>query len=296
MAVAPWFKFFAADFLMDADVDALPLEAQAILVRMWAVCWMEGELPSEPAQIARKCRVPQEALQTHHKAVEVFFATTKTGTLISERMERERGKSSLISVIRKKVANLRQRNTDGTFVDGSVDVTKATKPPRKTPHSEFRVQSSDKTIKPSCADAQACKTDPRWHEFIEDWKKYFEHKTGKPFGPKAADFAVYKQFLEDNPSVTRDIWRSCLNNRAKSPISHSKPARFWIGRMLEYEQGPLDKFWEPILMAGANGNGQVRTKAERRNADISETTAAVFGINRQPDGNTAKGLPDKTSG
>jgi len=43
-------------------------------------------------------------------------------------------------------------------------------------------------------------------------------------------------------------------------------------------------------------HGRGNSKAERRNSDISETTAAVFGIHRQPDGHTAKSLPDKTSG
>jgi hypothetical protein len=45
MAKSPWFKFYASDFLLDSKVDSLPLEAQAILVRMWSVIWIDGKIP-----------------------------------------------------------------------------------------------------------------------------------------------------------------------------------------------------------------------------------------------------------
>lgn len=48
-------------------------------------------------------------------------------------------------------------------------------------------------------------------------------------------------------------------------------------------------------MAGENGNGHFTSKAERRNADISETTRSVFDPSRHVSGDNAKSLPDKTS-
>jgi len=43
MAEHPWFKFYAADFLMDEKVHKLPPEAQALLVRMWCICSLEDD-------------------------------------------------------------------------------------------------------------------------------------------------------------------------------------------------------------------------------------------------------------
>lgn len=51
----------------------------------------------------------------------------------------------------------------------------------------------------------------------------------------------------------------------------------------------------PEEVTGAT-NGAGNTKAERRNAHISETTARVFGINREPTEHVPKSLPDKSSG
>lgn len=107
MAIAPWFKFFAADYLTDPKVDELPLDAQAILVRMWAVHWIEGSLPADPTQLARKCRVDFLHMQMHLQTLMQFFMQTDSGLLISERMEKERGKSGITSSARKEAANNR---------------------------------------------------------------------------------------------------------------------------------------------------------------------------------------------
>ena len=56
---APWFKFWATDFLTDPDVDELSLEAQGLLLRMWCVCSQRGNIPEDPEEIARltRCRL-----------------------------------------------------------------------------------------------------------------------------------------------------------------------------------------------------------------------------------------------
>ena len=52
----------------------------------------------------------------------------------------------------------------------------------------------------------------------------------------------------------------------------------------------------PDHLSNGASNGTGTSKAERRNRDISETTAAVFGIGREPSGHVPKSLPDKASG
>ena len=52
----PWFKFFPSDYLLDPDVDAIPSEAEGLLIRMWCLCHLEGSCPADPEELARKTR------------------------------------------------------------------------------------------------------------------------------------------------------------------------------------------------------------------------------------------------
>jgi uncharacterized protein YdaU (DUF1376 family) len=92
MPTPPWFKFFANDFLLDPDVDALPPEAEALLIRMWCVCHREGSCPADPETLARKTlRSLQYVLQCKPHC-ELFFEL-RDGRLYSRRMEEEKRRS-----------------------------------------------------------------------------------------------------------------------------------------------------------------------------------------------------------
>jgi len=292
VGVAPWFKFFAGDYLIDPDVDALPLEAQAVLIRMWCVVWIEGELPIDPVQIARKCRVDVLHVHMHLQKLMQFFSKTEFGGLVSLRMEKERSKSGQLSAVRSKAAKLKHLKSVAAHAGAKDDAQDGAKRPAKKLHSDIRSQISEKTKKPSCADAQASMGDDRWADFIEDWKVAFEYVTGKKFNPSPADFATLKAFLAENRDVKRDVWRKCLNNWAKSPISHTKPFRYWGKRALEFEQGPLDKYWEPVN-ARSNANSNGASKAERRIFDMVETTSRVFDPTGNVPDDAPGGIPDE---
>jgi hypothetical protein len=94
MAREPWFKFFAADYLLDPAVDELSLEAQAVLLRMWCICHIEGSCPVDVEQIARKTRLPFEAVARHRERVAPFFEA-RDGHLFSRRMEEEKRRSEI---------------------------------------------------------------------------------------------------------------------------------------------------------------------------------------------------------
>ncbi len=93
MAEQPWFKFFAADYLLDADVDAMPREAEALLVRMWCVCHREGYCPSDPATLARKTLCSLQYISQCKPHCEPFFELRQDGKLYSRRMEEEKARS-----------------------------------------------------------------------------------------------------------------------------------------------------------------------------------------------------------
>jgi uncharacterized protein YdaU (DUF1376 family) len=85
----------------------LPEGAEGILVRLWCVQWLEGSLPSDIAELARKTRVKAERMEKHAARLLPFFVRQRDGSLVSERMERERQKSGIVSKARRKAANAR---------------------------------------------------------------------------------------------------------------------------------------------------------------------------------------------
>ena len=92
MADQPWFKFYAADYLLDPHVDAMPREAEALLVRMWCICHREGSCPADPETLARKtlCNLPYVVQWKSN--CEAFFEL-RDGKLYSRRMEAEKQRS-----------------------------------------------------------------------------------------------------------------------------------------------------------------------------------------------------------
>ncbi len=107
MSATPWFKFYAGDFLNDPDVDALPLEAQGILIRMWSVTWIEGSIPGDVKELARKCKVRSATMQKYIQPLMQFFLETENGRYISSRMELERRRCGIVSKARRSAANTR---------------------------------------------------------------------------------------------------------------------------------------------------------------------------------------------
>lgn len=92
MAREPWFKFFPSDFLLDAKIDSLCLEAQAVLLRMWCICHIEESCPASPEEVARKTRLSEQSVLNYWEQLSGFF-TLRDGRLYSYRMEEEKQKS-----------------------------------------------------------------------------------------------------------------------------------------------------------------------------------------------------------
>jgi uncharacterized protein YdaU (DUF1376 family) len=96
MAEQPWFKFFAADYLLDSDVDAMSREAEALLLRMWCICHREGSCPVDVETLARKTQCSQEYVLRYKPQCEPFFEL-RDDKLYSRRMEEEKRRSKQAS-------------------------------------------------------------------------------------------------------------------------------------------------------------------------------------------------------
>lgn len=89
-----WFKFWANDFLGDADVDSTPDDAMVLIIKMWCICCLEGSCPANVEEIARKTRVPLHRVSHCVEHFKTFFEG-RGDRLFSTRMERDRARSDM---------------------------------------------------------------------------------------------------------------------------------------------------------------------------------------------------------
>jgi uncharacterized protein YdaU (DUF1376 family) len=111
---APWFKFFAADYLLDPDVDAIPSEAEGLLIRMWCLCHLEGSCPADPEELARKTRRTLQSVLQCKRHCEPFF-DLQEDRLYSRRMEEEKHRS------KQARENASKRYEQRTSADGNAN-------------------------------------------------------------------------------------------------------------------------------------------------------------------------------
>lgn len=88
----PWFKAYAADYLLDSKIDAIPPEAEGLIWRIWCVCHLDGFCPSDPGELARKIRRPVEYVLKYKSYYESLFELKGT-SYVSPRMEKEKRRS-----------------------------------------------------------------------------------------------------------------------------------------------------------------------------------------------------------
>lgn len=77
------------------------------------------------------------------------------------------------------------------------------------------------------------------------WKHENPSIPSLPWGP--ADAGALGQFLRANPNLTPDVVAQCLKNRLRSE-DHAPAERVhrWIGDLLRYVSGPLNRFKQPM--------------------------------------------------
>ena len=98
----PWFKFYAADYLLDDDVFEMPPEAGQLLVSTWCLCWRDGCAPADPDKLARAARLDKRYVRRHFETVARFFRV-ENGFMFSDRMENERSERRELSAKRAAV-------------------------------------------------------------------------------------------------------------------------------------------------------------------------------------------------
>lgn len=88
--------------------------------------------------------------------------------------------------------------------------------------------------------------DPRHNECVKAITHYWDYMNagleGKcPFSGRL--FPELSTFLKTNPKLTVEEFQLCLQNRGESDgISPTEDPAFWVGRLLKFQAGPLDRY------------------------------------------------------
>ena len=217
----PWFKFWAADYICNRDVQNLSLEAQGLLVRMWCICHIDGSLPADEEELSILLRCKRQCVSQCYWQCKPFFEL-RGDRLISPRMEREKAKSELA---RK---NSQVRYNKPTYKIGTANGT-ANGTPQKA-----RISESQKKEK----------KDPRFAEFVELSKRYWEanHPNGGfTFAPR--DGKQAKDFLNRFHDRSISTFKDWFNNMLQSDNVNTAWLPFeFIPQLHKYADAPLDTF------------------------------------------------------
>lgn len=102
-----WFKFFPAEFLSSPEVQALTLEQQGALLRLWCCYFrLRDNLPADLETVSRMTQVPAEICAL---LLGQFFTEDDDGTWFSDKLQKELEASLGRSDKGKKAADARWR-------------------------------------------------------------------------------------------------------------------------------------------------------------------------------------------
>lgn len=260
----PWFKFWAADYIMDSRIDELPLEAQGLLVRMWCVCSQRGNnIPQEPGEIARltRCKL-QDVLKCHLQCKRFFKSRNKL--LYSERMELEKAKSE------KARANAYKRHNKEAcapeFADGTANGTangNARVPAQKAREPESQGADGHRSENPSCAKRERS-SDVRHSAFKNAIKTHWDTNNpgiDMPWG--GAEGQALAMWLREVPNITLGQFTEFLSARFRSEVNRGERPSQWIRSLTKYGAGPIDRFGKSIKKENSNGTSRPSITKER---------------------------------
>jgi hypothetical protein len=245
MSKEPWFKFWAADYLTDPDVQKLPFEAQGLLLRMWCACHIDGSIPAEPEELSVLIRSKLHSVLLSYPLCKPFFEL-HDGMLFSPRMEREKKKSEQARV------NAEAKKNKGTYAIGSANGS--ANGSAKTPAQNVRRPEGQKEVQDQKKNLVAKATvDSRFVPFIDDLNKYWHQLPGHEEKKLPMDSAAgknLKKWLKDNPQIDEPMWWNWLENMFSSEdINPAWNIREILQRIHRYQDGPLNVFGKPMEIA-----------------------------------------------
>lgn len=138
------------------------------------------------------------------------------------------------------------------------DVNNGQSPSTKSTHTEAEAEAN--TIKPLSSEPQSISSelelsspkaketpDPRFKLAVAAIKSYWDSvNPDRPFVFGPQDGNQLKNFLRDCRQLTIEQFEFCLSQRAQSQVVHTERPSKWIGSLMDFANGPLDKFRKPL--------------------------------------------------
>lgn len=210
----PWFKFYAADYLLDEQVDLLPLEAQGILIRLWCLCWRSGSIPDAPDTLALRSKVDARSMRKHWPTLRTFFIVGQDG-LVSERMERERTESKAMTEARRIGAQKTNEKRWGKRSESDAEVSRPVVAERVAERSVSESESESETTTPTPSGPGKPKREPKVQvlgDYPEELSLAMEHYRGLMRDCKADEvlslFPEEKRFIAKQIGSTEATWQA----------------------------------------------------------------------------------------
>jgi uncharacterized protein YdaU (DUF1376 family) len=237
----PWFKFFPSDYLLDPDVDAIPSEAEGLLIRMWCLCHLEGSCPADPEELARKTRRTLQCVLQCKRHCEPFFELHE-GRLYSRRMEEERRRSDQA----RQNANKRYKQessvigtANGTATGSAIGTAQS--------QSQSQIQRQEKTSEAIASAPSKVSLVTRGTRLPQDFAITEEHRkfASEICADVDREFAIFRDYWIAQPGQrgVKTEWNATFRNwlrRAVETHNHNghggrngKPS---IGEIVEREQ------------------------------------------------------------
>lgn len=120
---------------------------------------------------------------------------------------------------------------------------------------------------PSLRQAQS---DPRHVPFRDECQAYAIGKSVE-FTWDGGEAKQLAMLLAASPGLTLGVFQQCLKHRARSVVTHGERPREWLGTILKYQEGPLDKYGSP--QGASNGNRNSKTGG---NIDAARGALAIL--------------------
>jgi hypothetical protein len=190
------------------------------------------------------------ALDVDAAAVEAVMSAMQGRVLDGEKLsgwdkrqyEREDGAAERAKAWREKKKQERdaeRKRTEPNAENGSRTQTNGTE--RKRTPDKKREEEIKKEQVPS---RDKREVDSRHTPCRVACQTYAIHKN-VPFVWDASEAKQLALILAASPELTVSAFQNCLNNRGKSPVPQGERPREWLGTILKYAEGPLDRFGKP---------------------------------------------------
>jgi uncharacterized protein YdaU (DUF1376 family) len=245
----PWFKLFAADFLVDPDVDSMPRESEGLLLRMWCLCHIEGSCPADPEELARKTRCSLQYVLQCKRHCESLFEL-RGGRLYSHRMEEEKRRSEQAREnASKRYEQSKQSTSANGIADGSANGSangSAIRTAQSQSQSQSQSQGHGKASDAIASESSRVAPINRGTRLSKDFSVTEEHRqfAGQIGADADREFAKFQDYFVSVPGQkgTKADWDATFRNWLRRSVemalsSHGggngKPS---IGEIVEREQ------------------------------------------------------------